>query len=184
MRRVAAPITIDQNLRTALNDVDQRYIITWQVPGEEGEHPESFLYTHTGTQQIAAPAPGWQNLLGRTITKRVLTFDKIQGQPAASSIPDFVARPHSLSMALSWDDYRFLTLHYLVPPEIWNTGPLNLISIKLVPSPKSAHHSFGSIQYWKRKAATKKNWNSKVVDRFYGLYSHINHKQSASFTFK
>ncbi len=31
---------------------------------------------------------------------------------------------------------------------------------------------FGSIQYWKRKAATKKNWNSKVVDRFYGLYSN------------
>ena len=38
-------------------------------------------------------------------------------------------------------------------------------------SDSGSDSGFGSIQYWKRKAATKKNWNSKVVDRFYGLYS-------------
>jgi len=60
----------------------------------------------------------------------------------------------------------------------------DLVALERVWNPKNAAHNdedetgsldgsgFGSIQYWKRKAATKKNWNSKVVDRFYRLYSN------------
>ena len=66
----------------------------------------------------------------------------------------------------------------------WTRGTLaTLVGLERLTNEEHAHRlnppknarkgdDFGSIQYWKRKAATKKNWNSKVVDRFYGLYSN------------
>ena len=103
---------------------------------------------------------------------KVLTFENI-GDEALAQEEAGVNPPDSvwdLRMNLSWN-YNFEPNKLELINRTGGLVELTLISIELPPAqPKRAR--FGSIQYWKRKAATKKNWNSRAVDRFYGLYSN------------
>ena len=169
------PFTIPQN-------IGEKYTITWKeplhipfIPGQvTAEH--AAVFEHTGTIR--------DNIYGfTTLTFKCLTPD-IVSKPYEKTLEhlqiNFTGAPNALVGGQVFADFH----QFGIPGP-----PGDLISIEfsgdtdtaLPDSPPgsplgsplgSLDGGFGSIQYWKRKAATKKNWNSKVVDRFYGLYSN------------
>ena len=156
----------------------KKYTIRWLTPAHCTTGPsvmEEFTFEHTAT---AHDGYGSKLLTFKCLQPNLAQRKNDPGWEIDILFSPSLGHPGKWEPSSVFADYFPFGREFGLPGEVEAMEYVEDAGTESVGSPHGSPpgsprgSEFGSVQYWKRKAATKKNWNSKVVDRFYRLYSN------------